>query len=230
MNRIEPGLRKGQYDFLWSTCSLEHVGSVFLGARFVIDAMESLQPGGVAVHTVEYNLGPSHTETSRAGGTSVWRREDVDDLMRDLSLLGYIVAPTCWWTGDSGVDRKVDQGEPQYRNNDHMKLKIYYRPEGGVRTCLVATSFAFTVQKPLLPSSSTAPPPPLPPVSDLQPAAAGGGSMHNNSSSKFGPKTEEEMADLRKVLASLREKDKSRLAGGRGGFQPFFRSIQLLQD
>jgi hypothetical protein len=44
------------YDFTWSTCSFEHCGSLQLGLDFLERQMECLAPGGVAVHTTEFNL------------------------------------------------------------------------------------------------------------------------------------------------------------------------------
>lgn len=74
MNHIDPALH-GQFDFVWSTCSVgefllcfwwrycyllaaltlflvEHVGSILLGQRFVLNSLDLLKPGGVAIHTV----------------------------------------------------------------------------------------------------------------------------------------------------------------------------------
>ena len=44
------------YDFTWSTCSFEHCGSLQLGLDFLERQMECLVPGGMAVHTTEFNL------------------------------------------------------------------------------------------------------------------------------------------------------------------------------
>jgi SAM-dependent methyltransferase len=44
------------YDFCWSVCALEHLGSIEQGIRFIENAMATLKPGGLAVHTTEYNI------------------------------------------------------------------------------------------------------------------------------------------------------------------------------
>ena len=44
------------FDFLWSSCALEHLGSIEAGIDFVLNSTTCLQPGGMAVHTTEYNL------------------------------------------------------------------------------------------------------------------------------------------------------------------------------
>lgn len=55
MNRI-PAELHGRYDFCWSVCALEHLGSIEQGLRFIEESVRCLRPGGVAVHTTEYNL------------------------------------------------------------------------------------------------------------------------------------------------------------------------------
>lgn len=55
MNDISPDLT--DFDFNWSSCCFEHLGSLEAGMQFVVNAVEkTLRPGGVAVHTTEYNL------------------------------------------------------------------------------------------------------------------------------------------------------------------------------
>jgi SAM-dependent methyltransferase len=44
------------FDFVWSSCSLEHLGTIGRGLRFILDALECVRPGGFAVHTTEFNL------------------------------------------------------------------------------------------------------------------------------------------------------------------------------
>jgi hypothetical protein len=47
----------GSFDFCWSSCALEHLGSLANGLRFVAESLKTLKPGGTAVHTTEFNLG-----------------------------------------------------------------------------------------------------------------------------------------------------------------------------
>ncbi len=60
------GLEPEQFDFLWSSCAFEHLGSLNAGLDFVTGAMRLLHPGGVAVHTTELNL-TSNWRTKRWG-------------------------------------------------------------------------------------------------------------------------------------------------------------------
>ena len=47
---------------LWSSCSLEHLGSISHGIEFILNSLKCLKQHGVAVHTTEFNLS-SNEET-----------------------------------------------------------------------------------------------------------------------------------------------------------------------
>ena len=54
MNNISSDLH--EFDFCWSCCALEHLGSLSAGLRFIERSLDTLRPGGWAVHTTEFNL------------------------------------------------------------------------------------------------------------------------------------------------------------------------------
>lgn len=81
MNNLPNGDRS--FDFAWSSCAFEHLGSLDHGTAFVKNAMRFLKPGGVAVHTTEYNVA-SNSETVSSGGAVIYRRCDLEDLERSL--------------------------------------------------------------------------------------------------------------------------------------------------
>ena len=88
MNAIPADLRG--FDFTWSSCALEHLGTLGAGADFVMAPMECLRPGGVAVHTTEY-LVASNDETVEAGGTVFYRRRDIEALADRLRRAGHAI-------------------------------------------------------------------------------------------------------------------------------------------
>ena len=88
MNAIPDDLR--QFDFTWSSCALEHLGSLAAGADFVLAQMGCLAPGGVAVHTTEYTV-TSNDDTLESGGTVLYRRRDIEDLVRRLRQAGHSI-------------------------------------------------------------------------------------------------------------------------------------------
>ena len=120
MNHISPEFHD-RFDFVWSTCSLEHVGSIGLGQRFAINSMELLKPGGAAIHTTEFSLS-SLEDTVDRGNTVIWRKKDIEQLKDDLRHLGYEIPEFCWHAGDHKLDQTPDL--PPYKLHDHIKLKL----------------------------------------------------------------------------------------------------------
>lgn len=134
MNRIPKDL--GQYDFTWSTCSFEHCGSIQLGADFVRNQMQHLKPGGIAVHTTEFNL-TSNDKTIEEGSTVIYRRRDIEELVQGLIDQGHEVEPLSLDPGSGSLDRYVDW--PPYTNYKHMRLMLER---------YAATSIALIIRKP----------------------------------------------------------------------------------
>ncbi|HEX5121805.1 MAG TPA: hypothetical protein VFV97_01065 [Rhodanobacteraceae bacterium] len=123
------------YDFLWSSCAMEHLGSLAHGMDFVVDAMKCLRPGGIAVHTTELNV-ESDSRTIETGHSVVYRKRDLLALRAALAANGHAVEPFDFDFGDSEADRHVD--EPPYGGKPHLKLRI----EG-----FASTSFGLIVRK-----------------------------------------------------------------------------------
>ena len=135
MNEI-PADRVG-YDFCWSSCSLEHLGSIEAGLRFIERSLDTLKPGGVAVHTTEFNL-TSDTRTIRKGGTVLFRRRDIESFARRMQAAGHEVLPITFDQGDQPEDQIVDV--PPYAADVHFKLAL---------KAYVTTSFGLAIRKKL---------------------------------------------------------------------------------
>ncbi len=134
MNQIPADLRN--FDFTWSSCSFEHCGSIDLGLKFVENQMACLKPGGVAVHTTEFNLS-SDDETIEEGVTVIFRRRDIDRLISSLEASGHQVEPVSYVLGQTGDDRSVDIFP--YTSLPHLKLLLFDR--------YISTSLALIVRK-----------------------------------------------------------------------------------
>lgn len=134
MNNIPKDLRN--FDFTWSSCSFEHCGSIDLGIRFICNQMDCLKPGGVAVHTTEFNL-TSNEETILAGGTVIFRLRDVEEMVSRLQDAGHTVEPLCLAIGDSQGDKHVDVFP--YTDSTHLKLLLAER--------FISTSVALIIRK-----------------------------------------------------------------------------------
>lgn len=123
------------YDFCWSACALEHLGSIEKGLAFIERSVDCLVPGGWAVHTTEFNVS-SNDETVDHEGTVLFRRRDIDALIERLKHRGHTVAEMDWSTGNQPLDQFLDL--PPYRDDPHLKISI-----GGYAT----TSIGIIVRK-----------------------------------------------------------------------------------
>jgi SAM-dependent methyltransferase len=109
------------FDFCWSACCFEHLGSLEHGLRFVRESIGTLRPGGVAVHTTEFNLS-SDDDTVESPTLSIYRRQDIIRLARSLEAAGHTVEPLDWAPGTGFADDYVDL--PPYRLEPHVKLRL----------------------------------------------------------------------------------------------------------
>ncbi|MEI6621401.1 MAG: methyltransferase domain-containing protein [Actinomycetes bacterium] len=87
MNHLPPTLGNGTFDFAWSSCVVEHLGSPTLGMDFVVDCARLLAPGGVMVHTTEYEL-LSKESTKDYGHCAIFRPEDLTAVAQTLRAKG----------------------------------------------------------------------------------------------------------------------------------------------
>lgn len=71
MNSIPDDI--GEFDFCWSSCAIEHVGSLEKSKSFLKNMLKTLKPGGIAVHTTEFNLS-SNEDTITEGDNVIFRK------------------------------------------------------------------------------------------------------------------------------------------------------------
>jgi 2-polyprenyl-3-methyl-5-hydroxy-6-metoxy-1,4-benzoquinol methylase len=105
MNAIPSSLR--DYDFCWSICAFEHLGSIENGLRFVENAMAVLKPGGIAVHTTEFNF-LYDRETLTKGATVLFLRKHFEELRGRLIDAGHEVGILDFDVGDKPLDKFID--------------------------------------------------------------------------------------------------------------------------
>ena len=111
-----------EFDFCWSACCFEHLGSLHHGAAFVIESVERcLKPGGVAAHTTEFNLS-SNTDTLESPAVSIYRHDDLVTLIDDLEQRGHTVTPLTIAPDTHVLDHFVDL--PPYHGDLHLKLEL----------------------------------------------------------------------------------------------------------
>jgi hypothetical protein len=119
MNAIPDDL--GQFDLVWSCCALEHLGSLQAGLDFIVNSTKCLKPGGIGIHTTEFNTS-SDTQTLESPGLSLYRRRDLLDLQSRLLEHGCEMLPLNAHTGNLPPDRYVDL--PPYEQRLHLKLQV----------------------------------------------------------------------------------------------------------
>jgi hypothetical protein len=122
MNEIPDDL--DAFDFTWSSCSFEHCGTLDLGLRFLERQMACLRPGGVAVHTTEFNLS-SNDATVATGPYVIYRLRDIEDIVRRLRRAGHHVEPLDVGIGDHPLDRFIDR--PPFNGPaapGHLRLEL----------------------------------------------------------------------------------------------------------
>ncbi len=105
MNHIPPDL--GGFDFCWSVCALEHLGSIANGLAFVENSLAVLRPGGTAVHTTEFNINPNGGTIDNRP-TVLFQRRHFEALATRLRAQGHIVASLDFDTGDQPLDHFID--------------------------------------------------------------------------------------------------------------------------
>jgi len=110
----------GRFDFCWSACALEHLGSIERGLKFIENSIDCLRPGGLAVHTTEFNCS-SNKATLDKTSTVLFRKRDFEKLGRRLARKGHEMTFN-FDIGDQPADQHIDV--PPYTQNPHLKLQI----------------------------------------------------------------------------------------------------------
>lgn len=109
------------FDFCWSACALEHLGSIEKGLDFIANSVNCLKPGGWAVHTTEFNVS-SDTDTVDNMSTVLFRRSDLEGLAERLNAAGHKAAAFDFEPGTKPVDVYVDL--PPYRAEPHLTVAL----------------------------------------------------------------------------------------------------------
>ena len=117
MNDIPRDLRG--FDFTWSACAFEHLGTLEHGRKYVIGQMRCLRRGGISVHTTELNV-TSNDKTIDDFVTVLYREKDIEKLARSLGRRGHKIQLD-FTRGTSVEDEHVDV--PPF-SNVHLKTVV----------------------------------------------------------------------------------------------------------
>jgi 2-polyprenyl-3-methyl-5-hydroxy-6-metoxy-1,4-benzoquinol methylase len=105
MNAIPSDLKN--YDFCWSICALEHLGSIANGLSFIRNSLSTLRPGGVAIHTTEFNF-LDDKQTIDNWPTVLFQRQHFIQLAEELTAEGHQVAELDFRVGNKPLDKFID--------------------------------------------------------------------------------------------------------------------------
>jgi SAM-dependent methyltransferase len=141
MNAVPRGL-DGKFDFCWSACALEHLGSIEAGFRFIRNSLRTLKPGGVAVHTTEYTFEPRPTH--ERWPTVIYREDQLVPFVESLRKDGYAVADLDLAPGDDPLDNFADLSTKElYSSNLRADLHLKTVYDG-----FVCTSIGLIIEAP----------------------------------------------------------------------------------
>lgn len=119
MNAIPNDIR--DFDFNWSSCSFEHLGSIQKGLDFLKHQLKTLKPGGWAVHTTEFNIS-SNDKTLDSGDTVIFRIRDLEMLANELRKAGHYVEQLDYSLGGLPEDFQIDFFP--HKQDIHLKLQL----------------------------------------------------------------------------------------------------------
>jgi SAM-dependent methyltransferase len=136
MNHIPTDL-ENSYDFCWSACALEHLGSIDNGLRFIEESIRTLVPGGICIHTTEFNYLQAEKTVDNCG-TVLFRKKDFIKVVQSLTSQGHQVVPLNFEIGSGFLDQFIDI--PPYQENQDAHLKLLVEN-------FATTSFGIIVKK-----------------------------------------------------------------------------------
>jgi SAM-dependent methyltransferase len=106
MNSI-PSVFDNQFDLCYSLCSLGHIGGFSNGRNFILESLNVLKPGGIAIHTFEMDLG--NLERYEQPDHTIFLKEDVISIIEEAKSLGFEVKKYVLEQGDGYLENYLDQ-------------------------------------------------------------------------------------------------------------------------
>ena len=122
------------FDFCWSSCAFEHLGSIQKGKEFIYNMIKCLKPGGIAVHTTEYNISSVRSALENSDAI-LYGRDDLVEMRNTLMEQGHFVEELDFRLGNYPEEDYV--AYPPY---DSTFYKLYL-------SGFVVTSFGLIIKK-----------------------------------------------------------------------------------
>ena len=125
MNAIPTHLRG--FDFAWSICALEHLGSIEKGLAFIENSLDTVRDGGVVVHTTEFNF-TREDETTDNWITVLFLRRHFEEVVDRLVRKGHQVAPLDFDVGNDPMDHFIDV--PPFPDDWNKQMREFWKNRG----------------------------------------------------------------------------------------------------
>jgi SAM-dependent methyltransferase len=106
MNSI-PSRFDNMFDLCYSLCSLGHIGGFSNSRKFILESLNVLKPGGIAIHTFEMDLGTS--ERYEQPNHTIFLKEDVISVIKEVKSLGFEVRKYVLEQGGGYLENYLDQ-------------------------------------------------------------------------------------------------------------------------
>jgi hypothetical protein len=119
------------FDFTWSACAFEHVGTAQAGLDFIVQQARCLKWGGVAVHTTEMRLFTD--ESIDLGGTILYSKSDLERLGAMLDAEGVRLVKFNWLLGAEIPDMFIDPA-----SNEELHLRRWVGNCVTTSACVIA--------------------------------------------------------------------------------------------
>lgn len=121
--RTLEGLPEGEFDFIWSSCALEHLGSREAGFDFVRNSTQLLKHGGIACHTTEYSVS-SIDGIDIDKNSCVYGRKEIEEFSYTLRLARSAMEAMEYDAGHHDFDLNYDEYPYFEPGKVHLKLKV----------------------------------------------------------------------------------------------------------
>ena len=117
----------GRHDVVWPSCCFEHLGTPDAGIEFVRASMSNVDPGGVAIHTTEFDL-TRRKPLLESGNVAVgdyvcfYRRQELRRLVDELRRDGFEIEMDWRVSRRHPMERKIDR--PPYTHDPHLRIAV----------------------------------------------------------------------------------------------------------
>jgi hypothetical protein len=122
MNHLPSDL--GDHDLVWSACAIEHLGSPEAGLEFVRRSLRLLRPGGLAVHTTEFDVTPGDVAVDY-GNCALYRPLDLERLQQEVVEDGFVMGLNPYVALEHPADRTIAPPLSEGAETYHLKLALH---------------------------------------------------------------------------------------------------------